>query len=258
MNAVQTSTEGGVGIITINRPKSLNAVNREVMDGLLAAAALLDQTEAIGCIIVTGAGEKAFIAGADIPEMADQSFADMFLADVQAGWERFAATRKPMIAAVNGFALGGGCEIALMCDIVLASEQARFGLPEIKLGVIPGWGGTQRLTRAVGKARAMELILTGRMIDAAEAERIGLVSRVVAHEKLLDEALAMAALIAGFGRPSVLTAKQAVNRAFETTLNEGVQYERRAFYSLFATEDQKEGMSAFMEKRPPAFRRGKP
>jgi enoyl-CoA hydratase len=253
VSEVQTRIEGAVGIITIERHKALNAINHAVMAGMLAAAECLDTDDAVGCIVITGAGEKAFIAGADIPEMADKSFADMALADLQAGWQRFAATRKPMIAAVNGFALGGGCEIAMMCDIILASDTARFGLPEVKLGVIPGWGGTQRLVRAVGKAKAMELILTGRMIDAAEAERIGLVSRVIPRAQLMDEALAMARLIAGYGRLSVLAAKDAVNRSFETSLAEGVHYERRAFYSLFATEDQKEGMAAFVGKRPAAF-----
>ena len=179
---------------------------------------------------------------------------DMFMADKQAGWEGFAATRTPMIAAVNGFALGGGCEIAMMCDIIIASEKAKFGQPEIKLGVIPGWGGSQRLTKAVGKAKAMDLILTGRMMDAEEAERSGLVARVVAHDDLMKEAMEAAKAIAGFGSPSVLIAKEAVNRAFETTLNEGLRFERRVFYSLFATEDQKEGMRAFGEKRAPEFK----
>lgn len=254
MSEVETAVDGGVGTVTINRPKSLNAINYDVMERLLSAVEAFDKDDAVGCIVVTGAGDKAFVAGADIPEMADKSFVDMYLADRQAGWQRFAATRKPMVAAVNGFALGGGCEIALMCDIVLASDKARFGLPEIKLGVIPGWGGTQRLTRAVGKAKAMELILTGRMIDALEAERIGLVSRVVPHDSLLGEAKSTAVAIAGLGKLAVLTAKEAINRSFETTLNEGVHYERRAFYSLFATEDQKEGMEAFMGKRPARFK----
>jgi enoyl-CoA hydratase len=254
VSEVETAVDGGVGTVTINRPKSLNAINYDVMERLLSAVEAFDKDDAVGCIVVTGAGDKAFVAGADIPEMADKSFVDMYLADRQAGWQRFAATRKPMVAAVNGFALGGGCEIALMCDIVLASDKARFGLPEIKLGVIPGWGGTQRLTRAVGKAKAMELILTGRMIDALEAERIGLVSRVVPHDSLLGEAKSTAVAIAGLGKLAVLTAKEAINRSFETTLNEGVHYERRAFYSLFATEDQKEGMEAFMGKRPARFK----
>lgn len=254
MNDVITSVEDGVGIIAINRPNALNAVNHEVMAGLLEAAEAFDADDAIGCILITGEGDKAFVAGADIKEMADKSYMDMFMADVQAGWERFAATRKPMVAAVNGFALGGGCEIAMMCDVVIASEKARFGQPEIKLGVIPGWGGTQRLVKAVGKAKAMDLILTGRMMDAAEAESAGLVARVVPHEKLMGEALEAAKTIASYGRPSVLIAKEAVNRAFETSLGEGIRFERRVFYSLFATEDQKEGMAAFVNKRTPSFK----
>ena len=253
MALVETKTEDGVGVITINRPDALNAVNSEVMDGLLSAAAKFDADPAIGCILITGEG-KAFIAGADIKEMQEKSYMDMFMADKQAGWEAFAATRTPMIAAVNGFALGGGCEIAMMCDIIIASDKAKFGQPEIKLGVIPGWGGSQRLTKAVGKAKAMDLILTGRMMDAEEAERSGLVARVVAHDDLMQEAMEAAKAIAGFGSPSVLIAKEAVNRAFETTLNEGLRFERRVFYSLFATEDQKEGMRAFGEKRAPEFK----
>ena len=253
MALVETKTEDGVGVITVNRPDALNAVNSEVMDGLLSAAAKFDADPAIGCILITGEG-KAFIAGADIKEMQEKSYMDMFMADKQAGWEGFAATRTPMIAAVNGFALGGGCEIAMMCDIIIASEKAKFGQPEIKLGVIPGWGGSQRLTKAVGKAKAMDLILTGRMMDAQEAERSGLVARVVAHDDLMKEAMEAAKAIAGFGAPSAMIAKEAVNRAFETTLNEGLRFERRVFYSLFATEDQKEGMRAFSEKRPPEFK----
>jgi enoyl-CoA hydratase len=254
MSSIEKSTDNGVGIITVNRPDALNAVDQEVMDELLAAAADFDADDAIGCILITGAGDKAFIAGADIKEMSDKSYMDMFLADRQAAWERFAATRKPMVAAVNGYALGGGCEVAMMCDIIIASDKAKFGQPEIKLGVIPGWGGTQRLAYAVGKAKAMDLILTGRMMDAEEAERSGLVARVVPHDKLRTEALNAAKAIAGFGRPSVLAAKDAVNRAFEAPLAEGVRFERRLFYSLFATEDQKEGMDAFVNKREPNFK----
>lgn len=254
MTEVDTSINGGVGIITINRPDAMNAVNRAVMDALLAATAAFDADEAIGCIVVAGAGAKAFVAGADIAEMADNTYMDMLASDIQSGWERFAATRTPMIAAVNGFALGGGCEIAMMCDIVIASERAKFGQPEIKLGVMPGWGGTQRLAHAIGKAKAMDLILTGRMMDADEAERAGLVARVVPHDRLMDEAMGAARAIAGYGRPSVMLAKDAVNRAFETPLQEGIRFERRAFYSLFATEDQKEGMEAFLAKRTPAFK----
>lgn len=254
MSEVETSVDAGVGIVTINRPAALNAVNHEVMRGLIDAAARFDADPEIGCILITGAGEKAFVAGADIKEMADKSYMDMYMTDIQSGWERFAATRTPMIAAVNGFALGGGCEIAMMCDIVIASDKAKFGQPEIRLGVMPGWGGTQRLTKAVGKAKAMDLVLTGRMMDAAEAESAGLVSRVVPHERLMEEALAAAKTIASFGRPSVLMAKEAVNRAFETTLGEGLKFERRVFYSMFATEDQKEGMDAFVGKRSPRFK----
>ncbi|MGB7334651.1 MAG: enoyl-CoA hydratase [Salaquimonas sp.] len=253
MALVETKTEDGVGIITINRPEALNAVNSEIMDGLIAAAAKFDADEAIGCILITGEG-KAFIAGADIKEMQEKSYMDMFMADKQSEWEGFAATRTPMIAAVNGFALGGGCEIAMMCDIIIASDKAKFGQPEIKLGVIPGWGGSQRLAKAVGKAKAMDLILTGRMMGAEEAERAGLVARVVAHDDLMGEAMEAAKAIAGFGAPSVMIAKEAVNRAFETTLEEGLRFERRVFYSLFATEDQKEGMRAFSEKRAPQFK----
>ncbi|MGB7286533.1 MAG: enoyl-CoA hydratase [Salaquimonas sp.] len=253
MALVETKTEDGVGIITINRPEALNAVNSEIMDGLIAAAAKFDADEAIGCILITGEG-KAFIAGADIKEMQEKSYMDMFMADKQSEWEGFAATRTPMIAAVNGFALGGGCEIAMMCDIIIASDKAKFGQPEIKLGVIPGWGGSQRLAKAVGKAKAMDLILTGRMMGAEEAERAGLVARVVAHDDLMGEAMEAAKAIAGFGAPSVMIAKEAVNRAFETTLEEGLRFERRVFYSLFATEDQKEGMRAFSEKRVPQFK----
>ncbi|WP_421856790.1 enoyl-CoA hydratase-related protein [Oricola sp.] len=254
MSVVETSVEEGVGIITINRPEALNAVNHDVMDEIISAAEGFDNADDIGCIVITGAGEKAFIAGADIKEMSGKSSMDMFLADKQSDWSRFAATRTPMIAAVNGFALGGGCEVAMMCDIIIASEKARFGQPEIKLGVIPGWGGTQRLVRAIGKAKAMDLILTGRMMGAEEAERCGLVARVVAHDKLMDEAMEAAKAIAAYGRPSVFSAKEAVNRAFEVPLDEGLLFERRTFYALFATEDQKEGMDAFVNKRAPRFK----
>ena len=252
--AILTEQRGRVGIVTINRPEALNAINHAVMEQLIAAAAAFDADEKIGCIVITGAGEKAFVAGADIKEMADKSYMDMFMADAQSDWERFSGTRTPMIAAVNGFALGGGCEIAMMCDIIIASDKAKFGQPEIKLGVIPGWGGSQRLTKAVGKAKAMDLILTGRMMGTEEAERAGLVARVVPADKLMDEAIAAAETIASFSKPSTLIAKEAVNRAFETTLAEGVNFERRVFYSLFATEDQKEGMAAFAEKRKADFK----
>lgn len=253
MNTIETSRESSVGIITINRIDALNAVNEQVMDELLAAATGFDADAAIGAILISGAGDKAFIAGADIKEMSDKSYMDMFLADRQSGWERFAAVRKPMVAAVNGYALGGGCEVALMCDIVIASDNAMFGQPEIKLGVIPGWGGTQRLAHAVGKAKAMDLILTGRMMNAEEAERSGLVARVVPHAELRTEALKVAKVVASFSRPSTLAAKDAVNRAFEAPLAEGIRFERRLFYSLFSTEDQKEGMDAFINKRQPCF-----
>jgi enoyl-CoA hydratase len=253
-NVVTVEKRGAVGILTVCRPEALNAVNGDVREGLAAAGGELEADPAIGCIVLTGAGDKAFIAGADIKEMSDKSYMDMFLSDAISVLDRFAALRIPVIAAVNGFALGGGCEIAMMCDIVIASDRARFGQPEIRLGVIPGWGGTQRLVRAVGKAKAMDLILTGRMMDAAEAERCGLVARVVPHDKLMEEALATAQTIAGYSRPAVLLAKEAANRAFESSLAEGIRFERRVFYSLFATEDQKEGMAAFMAKRKPEFR----
>ena len=253
-DVVLSERRGRVGLVTVNRPEALNAVNTDVMKGLVAAVGALDADADIGCIVITGAGEKSFVAGADIKEMADKSYMDMFMADAQSMWEMFAATRTPMIAAVNVFALGGGCEIAMMCDFIIASEAARFGQPEIKLGVIPGWGGTQRLTRAVGKAKAMDLILTGRMMDAKEAESCGLVARIVAADKLMEEALGAAATIAGYSKPSTMIAKEAVNRAFESTLSEGVRFERRVFYSLFATEDQKEGMAAFAGKRKADFK----
>ena len=251
---ITVGTEGRVGTVTINRPDALNAVNHQLMHELAGAVAEFDDDPDIGCILLGSASDKAFVAGADIKEMRDKTYVEMFTADAQATWERFANTRTPMIAAVNGFALGGGCEIAMMCDIVIASDRAKFGQPEIKLGVIPGWGGTQRLTRAVGKAKAMDLILTGRMMDAEEAERAGLVARVVDHEKLMETAMEAASAIAGYSAPSVMMAKEAVDRAFETTLSEGVRFERRLFYSLFATEDQKEGMDAFSQKRQPEFK----
>ena len=250
---VLAERRGNVGLITINREDALNAVNHEVMDGIISNAKAFDAEPEVGCIVITGAG-KAFVAGADIKEMHTKSYMDMFLADKQSDWEGFAATRTPIIAAVNGFALGGGCELAMMCDIILASEKAKFGQPEIKLGVTPGWGGSQRLTRAVGKAKAMDLILTGRMMDAEEAERSGLVARIVPADELMDIAMKTAEQIASYSLPSVMIAKEQVNRAFETTLNEGLRFERRTFYSLFATEDQKEGMAAFAEKRAPDFK----
>ncbi|MEZ2130946.1 MULTISPECIES: enoyl-CoA hydratase [unclassified Sinorhizobium] len=246
-------TRDAVGLITLNRPQALNALNSTVLRELREAYAAFHADDAVGAIVLMGS-ERAFAAGADIKEMQPLEFADIYKADFISGWDEIAKARKPVIAAVSGFALGGGCELAMMCDFIIASETAKFGQPEITLGVIPGMGGSQRLTRAVGKAKAMDLVLTGRMMDAAEAERCGLVARVVAPERLLDEALETAARIASLSRPSVMMAKEAVNRALETTLEEGLRFERRLFHSLFATEDQKEGMSAFIEKRKPAFK----
>ncbi|MBU8812613.1 enoyl-CoA hydratase [Mycolicibacterium goodii] len=241
-----------VATITLNRPKALNALNSQVMKEVTTAAAELDRDPGVGAIIVTG-NEKAFAAGADIKEMAELSFADVFEADFFELWSEFAATRTPTIAAVAGYALGGGCELAMMCDILIAANTAKFGQPEIKLGVLPGMGGSQRLTRAIGKAKAMDLILTGRTIDAVEAERAGLVSRLVPADTLLDEALAVAQTIAGMSLSASRMAKEAVNRAFESSLSEGLLYERRLFHSAFATADQKEGMAAFAEKRAANF-----
>src|SRR5712691_1633225 len=246
-------TRGRVGIIRLNRPQALNALNSNLNAELARAIAAFDADGGIGCVLLTGS-EKAFAAGADIKEMAGQSAVDMFMGDFAATWHATANARKPVIAAVAGFALGGGCELALQCDLIIAADTARFGQPEIKLGVIPGMGGTQRLTRAVGKAKAMDLILTGRMMDAAEAERAGLVARVVPAASLMEEAMKVAETIAAMSLPSVLSAKEAVNRAFESPLAEGLRFERRVFHALFATEDQKEGMAAFVEKRPPKFK----
>lgn len=244
--------DGRVATITLNRPKALNALNSQVMAEVTTAAAELDADPGVGAIIITGS-EKAFAAGADIKEMASLSFADVYSSDFFAGWGTFAATRTPTIAAVAGYALGGGCELAMMCDILIASDSAKFGQPEIKLGVLPGMGGSQRLTRAIGKAKAMDLILTGRNMGAEEAERAGLVSRVVPAESLLEEAKSVADTIAGMSLSASRMAKEAVNRAFETTLSEGLLYERRLFHSAFATDDQTEGMNAFTEKRSPNF-----
>ena len=247
-------TRGRVGLITLNRPKALNALNNALMDELGTVLKAFDADENIGAIVLTGS-EKAFAAGADIGMMASYSYMDVYKGDyITRNWETIRTIRKPIIAAVAGFALGGGCELAMMCDIVIAADTARFGQPEIKLGVIPGAGGTQRLPRAVSKAKAMDLCLTARMMDADEAERAGLVSRVVGADRLLDEAVEAATIIAGFSLPAVMMAKEAVNRAYETTLAEGVHFERRLFHSLFATEDQKEGMAAFVEKRKPVFK----
>lgn len=248
-----TRTEGPVGIITLNRPKQLNALNDRLMDELGAALKAFDADDAIGCIVLTGS-EKAFAAGADIAAMAQYTFSDVYRSEyITRNWEALRQVRKPVIAAVAGFALGGGCEVAMMCDIVIAAENAKFGQPEVKIGVIPGAGGTQRLPRAIGKAKAMDMALTGRMMDAAEAERAGLVSRVVPLDKLMDEALATALTIAAMPRLAVLAAKEAVNRAFEGPLADGLMFERRLFHAMFATQDQKEGMAAFLDKRTPNF-----
>ena len=245
-------THGRVGLIRLNRPQALNALNAALIDELNAALAAADRDAGIGAIVLTGS-EKAFAAGADVKEMQAKTFIDASLEDFIGAWDGVARARKPIIAAVAGFALGGGCELAMMCDFILAADTAKFGQPEIKLGVIPGAGGTQRLTRFVGKSKAMDMCLTGRMMDAAEAERAGLVSRVIPADKLIEEALKAAALIASQSAPSVLMAKECVNRAYETTLAEGMRFERRMFHALFATQDQKEGMAAFVEKRAARF-----
>jgi enoyl-CoA hydratase len=250
---IEIETHGRVGLVRLNRPEALNALNSKLIGELEEALSAFEADEGIGCVVLTGS-PKAFAAGADIKEMRDKSFADAFLGDFLARWDSVTRARKPIVAAVSGFALGGGCELAMMCDFIIAADNATFGQPEIKLGVIPGAGGTQRLTRAVGKAKAMEMCLTGRSMGAEEAERSGLVSRVVLVEDLVAEALETAGAIASMSLPAALMAKEAVNRAFETTLAEGVKFERRLFYSLFATQDQKEGMTAFVEKRRPDFK----
>lgn len=243
-----------IAIVQLNRPEALNALNDGLMDELGQALRSFDADPNIGCIILTG-NEKAFAAGADIAAMSKFTFADVYKGDfITRNWEAIRAIRKPVIAAVAGYALGGGCELAMMCDIVIAADNAKFGQPEIKLGIIPGAGGTQRLPRAISKAKAMDLCLTARMMSADEAERAGLVSRIVAPEKLMDEAIAAATVIASMSLPAVMMVKEAVNAAYETTLDQGIHFERRLFHSTFATEDQKEGMAAFMEKRPPNFR----
>jgi enoyl-CoA hydratase len=252
---ILVETHGKVGLIKLNRPQALNALSSPLIEDLNKALEAFEADPGIGAIVLTGS-EKAFAAGADIKEMQDKSFADVFLGDFISRWENVSKTRKPVIAAVAGFALGGGCELAMMCDFILAADTAKFGQPEIKLGVIPGAGGTQRLTRYVGKSKAMEMCLTGRMMDAAEAERAGLVSRIVPAATLIEEALKSAAAIASLSAAAVYAAKESVNRAYETTLSEGVRFERRIFHALFATEDQKEGMKAFVEKRPAAFKNG--
>lgn len=248
------TVQGRVGILTLNRPKALNALNDALMDELGAALAKFDGDDDIGAIVITGS-EKAFAAGADIGAMSTWSYMDVYQSEyITRNWDPIARIRKPIIAAVAGYALGGGCELAMMCDFIIAADTAKFGQPEIKLGIIPGAGGTQRLPRAVGKGKAMDMVLTARMMNADEAERSGLVSRVVAADRLLDEATEAATVIASMSLPAVIMAKESVNRAFESSLNEGMLFERRSFHSLFATEDQKEGMKAFVEKRPPAFK----
>lgn len=245
--------QGEVGVITLNRPEAMNALNSTLVEELNRALDEFEADESVGCMVLTGS-ERAFAAGADIKEMRSHDFVDVFKHDFIAPWERISRCRKPVIAAVRGFALGGGCEMAMMCDFIIAGESAKFGQPEINLGVIPGAGGTQRLARFIGKAKAMDLCLTGRMMDAAEAERSGLVSRVVADDDLMSETMKAAEKIAKLSTLAVMTAKESVNRAFETTLSEGVRFERRVFQSLFGTEDQKEGMAAFAEKRQPDFK----
>ena len=244
---------GRVGLVTLNRPEALNALNKATLDELVAAISGMDADPGVGAVVLTGSG-KAFAAGADIKEMASKGYMEMYDADWFRGWEDLTRLRIPLVAAVSGFALGGGCELAMMCDIIIAGDNAKFGQPEINLGVVPGMGGSQRLTRAVGKAKAMDMILTGRFIGADEAERSGLVSRVVPAEDTVEEALKAAEAIASKSKPAAMLAKEAVNAAFETGLAQGVLFERRLFHSLFATEDQKEGMAAFTEKRPPEFR----
>jgi enoyl-CoA hydratase len=245
---------GAVGILRLNRPEALNALCARLVEDLGGALDEMEADEAIGCVVLTGS-EKAFAAGADIKEMQSRTYMDVYLADfITKGWEHVTKCRKPIVAAVAGFALGGGCEMAMMCDTIIAADTAKFGQPEIKLGTIPGAGGTQRLPRSVGKAKAMDLCLTGRMMDAAEAERCGLVSRLVPADQLMAEAVKMAEAIAAMSRPIAMMAKECVNRAFETTLAEGIRFERRVFHSTFATEDQKEGMAAFVEKRKPGFK----
>ena len=249
---ILVETKGKVGIVRLNRPQALNALNAKVNAELTAAIEAFEADDGIACVIITG-NEKAFAAGADIKEMAGKSYMDAFKGDFAANWDRVARMRKPVIAAVAGFALGGGCELAMQCDMIIAADNAKFGQPEIKLGIIPGIGGTQRLTRAIGKAKAMDLNLTGRMMDATEAERAGLVARIVPLASLMDEAMKIAETIASMSLVALMVAKESVNRAFETTLAEGIRFERRTFHALFATHDQKEGMTAFVEKRPAKF-----
>jgi enoyl-CoA hydratase len=245
-------TIGRVALITLNRPKALNALNSQLMKELIAAVSAVDADDGTGCIVLTGS-ERAFAAGADIKEMQDKTYGEMYAGDWFGEWERFAAIRKPIIAAVAGHALGGGCELAMMCDFILAADTAKFGQPEIRLGIMPGMGGSQRLTRFVGKSKAMEMCLTGRVMDAEEAERSGLVSRIIPAADLVAEAVKTAETIAGMSLPSVMMTKETINRSYEMTLAEGLRFERRLFHSMFATADQKEGMAAFVEKRKPNF-----
>ena len=249
-NTILVEKRGAVTVVTLNRPDALNALNREVQDEAIRVFAALDSDDTQRCLVLTGSGEKAFAAGADIKEMQPQSFADMYSADFFGGWEKVTATRKPWIAAVAGYALGGGCELAMMADFIIAADSAKFGQPEIKLGVTPGMGGSQRLTRAIGKAKAMEMCLTGRMMDAAEAERSGLVAKVVPANELMTEAMKTAEAIAAMPPLAAIAVKEMVNAAFEIPLSQGLRFERRLFHGLFGTEDQKEGMTAFVEKRP--------
>lgn len=251
-DTIETEVEGRVATIRFNRPDKLNALNTQVMEEVLDAATGFDGNPGIGCLILTGKG-RAFAAGADIAELAQQDYASMYASDFFAGWDRFASLRLPKLAAVNGFALGGGCEVAMMCDVILAADTAKFGQPEIKIGCIPGIGGTQRLTRLIGRARAMDLILTGRMIEAAEALKMGLVSRIVTQDALVDVALATAQEIAGYPRDIAMMAKACVNMADQATLESGVQFERQMYHALYGSQAQKEGMAAFLEKRPPRF-----
>lgn len=250
---ILVETRGNVGLITLNRPDALNALNSALIEDLYQALVAFEADDTIGCMVLTGS-EKAFAAGADIKEMQTRDYMDVYLNDFISRWEKVAHVRKPIVAAVAGFALGGGCEMAMACDFILAADTAKFGQPEIKLGVMPGAGGTQRLTRFVGKSKAMEMCLTGRMMDAEEAERCGLVSRIVPADGLLDEAVKTAQKIADMSRPIAMMTKETVNRAYETTLSEGILFERRVFHSMFAIEDQKEGMAAFAEKRKANFK----
>lgn len=252
MDTIQVERKGRVVVVTLNRPEKLNALNSDVMREVIDTLQGLDREPDVGCFVLTGAG-RAFAAGADIKELASKTYMEMFHEDFLSGWEAFAKLRTPKIAAVNGYALGGGCELAMMCDMIFAAETAKFGQPEIKLGLIPGMGGSQRLTKLIGRAKAMDLILTGRMMDAAEAERAGLVARVVAADELMDETLTAAQTVAGYGKTAAMVARDAVNRAEECGLSEGMLFERRTYHALWATMDAREGMAAFLEKREPEF-----